>query len=124
MNIIEELSEKLSNLTILEATELVKILEKKWGISSANNINNNIAIENREEEKKEIKSEFDVLLTDVGDKKIQVVKILREITGLGLKESKDIVDKLPGLIKSKINKKEAEMIKEKIEEQGAKVEIK
>lgn len=128
MNKLEELSNELSNLTILEAVELVKILENKWGVSSSNIEKNNSKSENINkidpEEKKEIKTEFDVFIVNVGDKKIQVVKVIRELIGLGLKESKDIVEKLPGLLKSKILKEEADNIKNKLEEQGAKVEIK
>ncbi len=128
MNKLEELSNELSNLTILEAVELVKILENKWGVSSSNIEKNNSKSENINkidpEEKKEIKTEFDVFIVNVGDKKIQVVKVIRELIGLGLKESKDIVERLPGLLKSKILKEEADNIKNKLEEQGAKVEIK
>jgi len=120
---IEKLSDELSQLTILEAAELVKCLEDKWGVKASSMIaqSNNNDESNMKE--KEEKKEFNVMLASVGSKKIQVIKTVREITSLGLKEAKLLVDSAPKLIKEKIPKDEANSIKETLEKQGATVEI-
>jgi large subunit ribosomal protein L7/L12 len=123
MTNIEKLSKEISDLTILEAAGLVKCLEKKWGIkanlASAPQVNtaSNTIQENNQKK-------FNVVLKSSGQKKIQVIKIIREITSLGLKESKQLVDQAPKEIKSDINEEEAYNIKEKLEKIGASVELK
>src|SRR5712691_9195391 len=106
---IEEIAEKLDGLTLLEASQLSKLLQEKWGVSAA------AAVE---------KTEFDVVLNAAGDKKIQVIKVVRELTGLGLKEAKDLVDGAPKAVKEKVAKGEAADMKKKLEEVGATVEVK
>jgi len=121
---IEKLSEELSALTILEAAELVKSLECKWGVKSSDISSAMPAVQdNSNAPKIEEKTEFDVILKTVGDKKIQVIKAVRELTSLGLKEAKSLVDSAPKIVKSKISKKEAEDVKEKLSKYGATVEI-
>ncbi len=123
---IDELINIIENLTLMELTELVQKLKDKFGITqtaftvpTAGTIQPSTSPETKEE-----KTEFTVILTSVGDKKIQVLKELRALTNLGLKEAKDIIDNVPSVIKEKISKEEAEKIKTKLEEVGAKVEIK
>jgi len=120
---IEKLSDELSQLTILEASELVKCLEDKWGVKAGNMMapQGNDTQGNTKE--KEEKKEFNVMLTSVGGKKIQVINAVREITSLGLKEAKLLVDSAPKLIKENIPKEEANTIKETLEKQGASIEI-
>lgn len=120
---IEKLSKELSELTILEAAKLVKHLESKWGIKAENIAANPTSSENVEKNKPIEKKEFDVTLKSIGNKKIQVIKTIREITSLGLKEAKALVDSAPKLIKSNILKNEADEIKEKLEKHGALVDI-
>ena len=122
----EELIEYISNMTVLELSELVKALEEKFGVSATMVAPVAAAAPTAavEEEKKEEKTEFDVILAEIGDKKIQVIKEVRAITGLGLKEAKELVDSAPKPIKSGVSKEEAEEIKKKLEAVGAKVEIK
>ena len=124
MTNLETLSEKLSKLTIMEAADLVKILEKKWGVK-ANSGANMMMAEISEKKPKEVseKTEFDLELTEIGDKKIQVIKVVRVLTSLGLKEAKEMVDGAPRIIKSGIAKVDAESMKIKLEQQGAKVRI-
>jgi large subunit ribosomal protein L7/L12 len=124
MTNIEELSKELSKLTLLEAAELVKCLENKWGVKASNNIIANDSVKSEDEVKAVEKNTFDIILTSIGNKKIQVIKTVREITSLGLKEAKDFVENAPKLIKEGIDKKESEEIKKKLEEVGAKVSIK
>ena len=118
---IEKLSQELSSLTIMEAADLVKSLEEKWGIQA------NVAAypseaSNKVEETKK-KESFDVILKDIGSKKIQVIKTVKEITSLGLKEAKALVDSAPKAIKTNLNEEEANKIKEKLEKQGATIEL-
>ncbi len=123
---LEKIVEELSNLTVLEAAELSKMLEEKWGVSAAAPV----AVAavpgaaGGEGESAEEKTEFDVILTAVGDKKINVIKEVRAITGLGLKEAKELVESAPKPVKEAVSKDEAEEIKKKLEEAGATVEIK
>ena len=122
---LEKIAEELSNLTVLEASELSKILEEKWGVSAAAPVA--VAAAPGGEaggEAAEEKDSFTIVLTDVGDKKINVIKEVRTATGLGLKEAKDIVESAPKDIKEDVPKDEANEIKEKLEAAGAKVELK
>ena len=124
---LTELVDTLSGLTVLEISNLVKELEGKWGVSAAAPVavaavggaaaggGAAAAVE---------QTEFNVVLTGAGDKKIQVIKVVRELTGLGLKEAKDLVDGAPQTVKSGVSKDEANQIKAKLEEQGATVEVK
>ena len=122
-NNIETLVEKLSALTIIEAAELSKLLEEKWGVTAAVGMATQAAVEVVEE-----KTEFDVYLIDAGAEKLKVVKDVKEISGLGLKESKDLVDSSsassPKLVKSGVSKDESNALKAKLEASGAKVELK
>ncbi len=122
---LAKLGEELSKLSILEAAELVKQLEEKWGVKAASGGGMMMMAPGAGAgaAPAEEKTEFDVKLVEVGDKKIQVIKVVREATGLGLKEAKDIVDGAPKMIKEKIAKADAEAIKAKLEAEGAKVEI-
>ena len=122
---LEKIAEELSNLTVLEASELSKILEEKWGVSAAAPVA--VAAAPGGEaggDAAEEKDSFTIVLTDVGDKKINVIKEVRTATGLGLKEAKDIVESAPKDIKEDVPKDEANEIKEKLEAAGAKVELK
>jgi large subunit ribosomal protein L7/L12 len=122
---LEKLIEDLSALTLLEAADLVKKLEEKWDVKAAVGGGMMMAAAPAAggAAAAEEKTEFDVKLVDVGDKKIQVIKVVREATGLGLKEAKDIVDGAPKVLKEKVSKADAEGIKAKLEAEGAKVEI-
>ena len=125
---IEEIAEQLDSLTLLEAAQLSKRLQEKWGVSAAvamaapaaggagAGAGAAAAVEEQ--------TEFDAILSAVGDKKIQVIKVVRELTGLGLKEAKDLVDGAPRAVKEKVSKAEAEDMKKKLEEVGATVEVK
>jgi len=121
---LEKIADQLSGLTVLEAAELSKMLEEKWGVSAAAPVAvaavPGAAVEAAAEEK----DSFDVVLTSFGDKKINVIKEVRAITGLGLKEAKDLVEGAPQTVKEGANKGEAEEIKKKLEEAGASVELK
>jgi len=123
---LESIAETLSGLTVLEAASLVKMLEQKWGVSAAAPVAVAAAAAPAAGagEAVEEKTEFAVVLTEVGDKKINVIKVVREVTSLGLKEAKDLVDGAPKTVKEGITKAEAADIKKKFEDQGAKVEIK
>jgi large subunit ribosomal protein L7/L12 len=126
---VEQIAEELDKLTLLEAAQLSKMLQEKWGVSAAAPMavaampgaaaggGGGAAVV-------EEKTEFDVILNAAGDKKIQVIKVVRELTGLGLKEAKDLVDGAPKPVKEKIAKAEAEEMKKKLEEQGATVQVK
>ncbi len=124
---IEEIAEKLDGLTLLEAAQLSKLLQEKWGVSAAA-----VAVAapaaggggGATAAVAEEKTEFDVVLNAAGDKKIQVIKVVRELTGLGLKEAKDLVDGAPKPVKEKVAKAEAADMKKKLEEVGANVEVK
>jgi len=126
---VEQIAEELDKLTLLEAAQLSKLLQEKWGVSAAAPMavaampgaagaaaGGTAAAEE--------KTEFDVILGAAGDKKIQVIKVVRELTGLGLKEAKDLVDGAPKAVKEKVTKAEAEDMKKKLEEQGATVQVK
>lgn len=123
---LEKIVEELSALTVLEAAELAKLLEEKWGVSAAAAVavaaapgaaaGGAAAVEE--------KTEFNVILASVGDKKIEVIKEVRGITGLGLKEAKDLVEGAPKPVKEGVSKEEAEKIKATLEKVGAKVELK
>ena len=114
--------EFLENMTVLEMSEFVKELEEKFGVSAAAPVA--VAAAPVAAEAAEEKDEFDVILASVGDKKINVIKVVRAITGLGLKEAKDLVDGAPGTVKEAVSKAEAEDIKKQLEEAGAGVELK
>ena len=124
---IEKIVDELSNLTVMEAAELSKALEEKWGVSAAAAVAvtaPGAAASDAGGDAAAEKSEFDVILTAVGDKKINVIKEVRTITGLGLKEAKDLVEAAPKPVKEGASKDEAEEIKKKLEEAGASVEVK
>jgi len=124
---LQKIVDDLSSLTLLEAAELTKLLEQKWGVSAAAmavaaapGAGAGAAAAPVAEEK----TEFDVVLTGVGEKKIQVIKVVRELTSLGLKEAKDLVEGVPKAVKEGVPKEEAETVKKKLEEVGATVEVK
>ena len=114
----------LSSLTVMEAAELAKLLEEKWGVSAAAPVAVAAGPAAAGEAAAEEKTEFDVILLSAGDKKIQVIKEVRAITGLGLKEAKDLVEGVPKALKEGIEKNEAEGIKKQIEEAGGQADIK
>ena len=126
MSKVDDLLDAIGGLTVLEAAELKEKMEETFGVSAAAPVavaapggaggDGGAAAEE--------KTAFDVVLTAIGDKKIQVIKVVREVTSLGLKEAKDVVDSAPGTVKEGVSKEEAETIKAKLEEQGATVEIK
>jgi large subunit ribosomal protein L7/L12 len=123
---LQKIVEDLSSLTLLEAAELTKLLEQKWGVSAAA-----VAVAaapgaaaGAAAPAAEEKTEFDAILSTVGEKKIQVIKVVRELTSLGLKEAKDLVEGAPKPLKQGVSKEEAEAIKKKMEDVGATVEIK
>ena len=122
---LEKIAENLSSLTVLEAAELSKMLEEKWGVSAAAPVAVAAAVPGAGgEAAAEEKDEFDVVMTSFGDKKINVIKEVRAITGLGLKEAKDLVEATPKAVKEGVSKAEAEELKTKLEEAGATVELK
>ena len=123
MSKIEKLVEDLSSLTVLEAADLAKLLEDKWGVSAAAPVAVAAAPAAGAAPAAE-KTEFTVVLTDAGDKKINVIKEVRAITGLGLKEAKDLVEGAPKEVKADVAKDEAAKIKKQLEDAGAKVELK
>ena len=120
---LNEIAESLSGLTIMEAADLAKLLEEKWGVSAAAPVAVAAAGGGAAEAAVE-KDEFDVVLLSAGDKKIQVIKEVRAITSLGLKEAKELVESAPKAIKEGVSKDEAQKIKEKIEGAGGQVDIK
>jgi len=126
---VEQIAQELDGLTLLQAAQLSKMLQEKWGVSAAAPVaaaavpgaagagaGGGAATEE--------KTEFDLMLMAAGEKKIQVIKVVRELTGLGLKEAKDLVDGAPKAVKEKVTKAEAEDMKKKLEEQGAQVQVK
>jgi large subunit ribosomal protein L7/L12 len=126
---VEQIAEELDKLTLLEAAQLSKMLQEKWGVSAAAPMAvaampGAAAAGGGGAAAAEEQTEFDVMLMAAGDKKIQVIKVVRELTGLGLKEAKDLVDGAPKPVKEKIAKNEAEEMKKKLEEQGATVQVK
>ena len=124
MSKIEKLVEDLSSLTVMEAADLAKLLEEKWGVSAAAPVAAAAAGPAAAAAPAAEKTEFTVILTDAGDKKINVIKDVRAITGLGLKEAKDLVEGAPKEVKADVNKDEAAKIKKQLEDAGAKVELK
>jgi large subunit ribosomal protein L7/L12 len=120
----EQVVDYLSNLPVIQIAELVKELEGKWGVSAAPVAVAGAAAGPGPAEAAEEKTEFDVVLAEAGGSKIQVIKAVREITSLGLKEAKDLVEGAPKAIKEAVSKEEAEEIKKKLEAAGAKVEVK
>jgi large subunit ribosomal protein L7/L12 len=121
---LAKIVDDLSNLTVLEAAELSKMLEEKWGVSAAAPVAVAAAGGGGAAAPAEEKTEFTVMLAAAGDKKIEVIKEVRAITGLGLKEAKDLVEGAPKAVKEGVNKKDAEDMKKKLEAAGAKVELK
>jgi large subunit ribosomal protein L7/L12 len=126
---VEQIAEELDKLTLLEAAQLSKMLQEKWGVSAAAPMAvaampGAAAAGGGGAAATEEKTEFDVMLMAAGDKKIQVIKVVRELTGLGLKEAKDLVDGAPKAVKEKVTKAESEDMKKKLEEQGATVQVK
>jgi len=122
-NKVSEIMEMVKAMTVLELSELVKALEEEFGVTAAAPVAAAAPAAAAAVEEEE-KDEFDVVLTSSGEKKIQVIKVVREITSLGLKEAKELVDSAPGTIQEKVNKEEAEATKAKIEEAGGVVELK
>ncbi|HRK05456.1 MAG TPA: 50S ribosomal protein L7/L12 [Chlorobiota bacterium] len=121
---IEELVEKIGSLTLVEASELKKALEDKFGVTAAAPMMMAAAPGAAPAAAAEEKTEFDVELTDGGAQKLNVIKVVREVTGLGLKEAKDLVEGAPKLVKEAMPKADAEALKKKLEEAGAKVTLK
>jgi len=120
---VSEIMEMIKGMTVLELSDLVKALEEEFGVTAAAPVAAAAApaVEAAQEEEKD---EFDVVLTSAGEKKIQVIKVVRELTGLGLKEAKAMVDELPSPVQEKVSKEEAEATKAKIEEAGGVIELK
>ena len=116
-----EFIEAIKELSVLELNELVKACEEEFGVSAAAGV---VAVAPQGASQEEEKTEFDVELTDVGPNKVKVIKVVREVTGLGLKEAKDVVDGAPKVVKAAVSKEEAEDIKTKLEGEGAKVTLK
>lgn len=121
---LEKIADDLSKLTVLEAAELSTLLEEKWGVSAAAPVAVAAGPAGGEAAAAEEKTEFDVILASFGEKKIDVIKVVRAITALGLKEAKDLVEGAPKAVKEAVSKDEAEELKKKLEEAGAKVELK
>ena len=126
---VEQIAEELDKLTLLEAAQLSKMLQEKWGVSAAAPMavaagGAAAGAAGGGAAATEEKTEFDVMHMAAGDKKIQVIKVVRELTGLGLKEAKDLVDGAPKPVKEKVTKAEADDMKKKLEDQGAAVQVK
>ena len=122
---LQSIADNLSTLTVMEASQLVKMLEEKWGVSAAAPIAVAAAAGGAPAAAAaEEKTEFEVVLKEVGDNKINVIKVVREVTSLGLKEAKDLVDGAPKTVKEGVTKDDAEAMKKKFEAVGAKVEVK
>jgi large subunit ribosomal protein L7/L12 len=121
----KDVIEFVSNMTVLELSELVKELEEQFGVSAAAPVAISAATapEKGEQVEEAEKTEFDVMLTGIGDKKIQVIKVVRSVTNLGLKEAKEVVDNAPNKVKEGVSKEDAENIKKQLEEAGATVDI-
>ena len=120
----QKVLEMIESMTVLEAADLVKAMEEKFGVSAAAPVAVAAGPAAGGEAAEEAKDEFTVMLTGVGDKKIQVIKVVRELTSLGLKEAKELVDGAPGTVKEQVSKDEAEQAKAKLEEVGAAIAIK
>ncbi|WP_341656975.1 50S ribosomal protein L7/L12 [Blattabacterium cuenoti] len=125
---IKKLAEQLVNLTVKQVNELATLLKKKYGIKPSTSVKvenvENTSLQKEKTSEKEEKSIFNIILKSSGNSKLSVVKLVKEITGKGLKESKGIVDNIPSILKESINKKEAEDLKNKFEKIGAEVELK
>ena len=124
MSKLEKIVEELSTLTVMEAAELSKLLEEKWGVSAAAPVAVAAAAAGPAAPAAEAKTEFSVVLESAGDKKINVIKVVRELTGLGLKEAKDLDEGAPKEVKADVPKTQAEEWKKKLEAEGAKVALK
>ena len=125
MTDLNKMVDELSKLSVMEAAELSKLLQEKWGVSASAPVAAVAAAGGAPEEQKSAeKDSFDVVLKEVGDKKINIIKEVRAATGLGLKEAKDLVEGAPKTIKEGVAKAEAEELKKKFEESGAKIELK
>ena len=124
MSKVDELLDAIGSLTVLEAAELKEKMEDTFGVSAVAPVAAVMPGAAGGGAAEEEQTEFDVVLTGIGDKKIQVIKVVREVTSLGLKEAKEVVDNAPGPVKEAVSKEEAETIKAKLEEQGAAAEIK
>jgi large subunit ribosomal protein L7/L12 len=129
MATVEQIAEQLDKLTLLEAAQLSKLLQEKWGVSAAAPmavaaVSGAAGGAAAGAVAAEEKTEFDVILGAAGEKKIQVIKVVRELTGLGLKEAKDLVDGAPKPVKERVTKAEADDMRKKLEEQGATVSVK
>ncbi|PHS22384.1 MAG: 50S ribosomal protein L7/L12 [Robiginitomaculum sp.] len=124
MSKLEKIADELSALTVMEAAELATLLEDKWGVSAAAPVAVAAAAGGGDAAAAEEKTEFDVVMTSFGEKKINVIKEVRAITGLGLKEAKELVEAAPKAVKEGVSKDEAEEIKGKLEAAGATVEVK
>ena len=125
MSDLNKIVDELSKLSVMEAAELSKLLQEKWGVSATAPVavaaaGGDVGVSDKAAEQ----DAFDVILTDIGDKKINIIKEVRAATGLGLKEAKDLVEGAPKAIKEGVSKSEAEEIKKKFEEAGAKIELK
>ena len=120
----EEILETISNMTVMEVVDLISAMEKKWGVSAAVAAAPVAAAPAAAAEPAEEKDEFDVVMTSFGSNKVAVIKVVRAITGLGLKEAKDMVESAPSTIKEGANKADSEAIKKQMEEAGAAVELK
>jgi len=120
----QQVIELIKEMTVLELSELVKEMEEIFGVSASAPVGVFAAPAAAEAEAKEEQTEFDVILANAGDKKINVIKVVREITKLGLKEAKDLVDGAPKMVVEKVSKEEAESVKKKLEDAGATIELK
>ena len=120
----EDILETISNMTVMEIVDLIEAMEEKFGVSAAAPVAAAAPAAGGEAEAVEEKTEFDVVLSSFGDNKVAVIKAVRGITGLGLKEAKDLVEGAPAAVKEGVNKEEADEIKGKLEEAGATVEVK
>ena len=117
----EEMLDTIANMTVIEIVDLIKAMEEKFGVTAAAAVAAGPAVAAAAAEEQ---TEFNVVLTEAGDKKVNVIKVVRELTGLGLKEAKAVVDGAPGVVKEGASKEEAEAAKKALEEAGAKVELK
>ena len=121
---LQKIAEDLSALTVIEAAELSRMLEEKWGVSAAAPAAAPAAAAAAAGAAEEEQTEFDVILSVIGDKKINVIKEVRAVTGLGLKEAKDLVESAPAAIKEAVNRDEADELRKKLEDVGATIEVK
>ena len=124
MTKVDDLLEKIGSLTVIEAAELKQKMEETFGVTAAAAVAVAAPGAGAGAAAEEEQTEFDVVLTGIGDKKIQVIKVVREVTSLGLKEAKEVVDNAPGVVREGLSKEEAEAIQAKLEEQGATAELK